>query len=84
MKVQLIDPDEAHLGGNAVRVVDLTDTQIPVGAQVELRSRFDNRWTHGFAVAVFDDGRYQVRRLSDGQVLPAWFPAEMIRPRQQI
>lgn len=80
MKVQLIVEDERNLG-NHDRFVDLTDTPIPVGAQVELRSRFDRRWTHGFAVAVCGDGMYQVRRLSDGQVLPAWFPAAMIRPR---
>lgn len=80
MKVQLIDQDERR-HGNHPRYVDLTDTPIPIGAEVELRSRFDDRWTHGFAVAVRGDGRYQVRRLSDGQVLPAWFPAEMIRPR---
>jgi hypothetical protein len=73
--------------------VDVTDTvapstsapryavpTIPVGVQVELRSRFDDRWTHGFAIAVCGDGEYQVRRLSDGCVLPAWFPAEMLRP----
>ena len=80
MKVQLIDQDERHPGHDP-RIVDLTDTPIPVGPQVELRSRFDHRWTHGFAVAVCGDGMYQVRRLSDGQVLPAWFPAAMIRPR---
>jgi hypothetical protein len=53
---------------------------IPEGMQVELRSRFDDRWTHGFAVAVQGEGQYQVRRLSDGCVLPAWFPAHMLRP----
>ena len=57
-----------------------TAPAIPVGMQVELRSRFDDRWTHGFSIAVCGDGEYQVRRLSDGCVLPAWFPAEMLRP----
>ncbi len=82
MRVQLIEHDDRRTGSGS-RVVDLTDTPLPIGAQVELRSRFDQRWTHGFAVAVRGDGRYQVRRLSDGQVLPAWFPAEMIRPRSE-
>ncbi len=57
--------------------------RIPVGVQIELRSRFDDRWTNGFAIAVVGDEAYQIRRLSDGHVLPAWFPAEMIRMRDQ-
>ena len=56
------------------------DEALPVGAPIELRSRFDDRWTHGFSVATYRDRAYQVRRLSDGHVLPAWFPAEIIRP----
>lgn len=51
-----------------------------VGAPVEVRSRFDDRWTHGFSVAVAYDDAYQLRRLSDGSILPAWFPAAMVRP----
>ena len=35
---------------------------------------------HGFAVAECGEGEYQLRRLSDGAVLPAWFPAQMLRP----
>lgn len=57
-----------------------TPAMIPVGVRVELRSRFDDRWTHGFAVAECGEGEYQLRRLSDGAVLPAWFPAQMLRP----
>ena len=53
-----------------------------VGAEVALRSRFDDRWTHGFAVAVTGEQAYQLRRLSDGHVLPAWFPAHMLRARR--
>lgn len=52
---------------------------IPVGAPVEVRSRFDRRWNPGFAVACCGEDGYQLRRLSDGEVLPAWFPGEMVR-----
>ena len=78
MRIQLIEP------GAVDRSIDERSTTtrpvIPVGVQVELRSRFDDRWTHGFSIAVCGDGQYQVRRLSDGHVLPAWFPASMLRP----
>lgn len=59
------------------------DAALPIGVEVELRSRFEDRWTHGFAVAVRGDAAYQVRRLSDGHVLPAWFPAQMLRARRR-
>lgn len=74
MQSQLIDPT-----GTSSATTPATAT-IPVGVRVELRSRFDDRWTHGFAIAVCGEGEYQVRRLSDGAVLPAWFPADMLRP----
>jgi hypothetical protein len=57
---------------------------LSVGVAVEVRSRFDQRWTHGFSIAEVghdDSGHdtYLLRRLSDGSVLPAWFPADMLR-----
>ena len=44
-------------------------------ARVEVRSRFDGSWCRGFVIAeVGHDGEsYQVRRLSDGVVLPVPF-----------
>ena len=51
-----------------------------VGELVEVRNRFDDRWIHGFAVAVVGDAAYQLRRMSDGSVLPAWFAADVLRP----
>ena len=47
---------------------------------VEVRSRFDGSWCHGFEVAErgADPGtglRYRLRRSSDGHLLPPWFPA---------
>ena len=81
MRIQLIEPSAmtAHAAGGPPGQVT-TSPPIPVGVQVELRSRFDDRWTHGFAIAAAGEGEYQLRRLSDGHVLPAWFPAGMLRP----
>ena len=73
-------PDAAStvLGGG-----DSVDLRRPVafveGTPVEVRSRFDSRWLRGFAVAVVGPEAYQLRRLSDGAVLPAWFPASEVR-----
>lgn len=75
MQRQLIGTSEHTDASSAT-----TPAMIPVGVRVELRSRFDDRWTHGFAVAECGEGEYQLRRLSDGAVLPAWFPAGMLRP----
>ena len=60
--------------------IDLRDAELPVGVPVQVRNRFEDRWTHGFSVAVVGADAYQLRRLSDGSVLPAWFPASMVRP----
>lgn len=81
MRIQLIEPNTATTRPAAVASPASEPTLvIPEGVRVELRSRFDDRWTHGFAIAVCGDGEYQVRRLSDGHVLPAWFPAAVLRP----
>ena len=52
---------------------------LPVGTSVEVRSRFDRRWARGFSVAAVTADAYQLRRVSDGSVLPAWFPRDEIR-----
>ena len=52
----------------------------PIGASVEVRSRFDQHWSHGFTVAVVDSGACQLLRQSDGSVLPAWFALDELRP----
>ena len=62
--------------------VDLRQGTIPVGVPVEVRSRFDHRWTHGFSIAVVGEDAYQLRRSSDGSILPAWFPSSMVRVDQ--
>ena len=52
------------------------------GDRVEVRNRFDGRWSPGFRVAAVvadDDGyHFRVRRLSDGAVLPALFSEDMV------
>lgn len=46
---------------------------LAVGTRVEVRRRYDQRWTRGFEVAGVDGEGYQVKRLSDGTVLPITF-----------
>jgi hypothetical protein len=51
------------------------------GTDVEVRSSFDHTWKRGFVVESAVEGQgYQLRRLSDGAVLPITFPAEVVRP----
>jgi hypothetical protein len=58
------------------------------GTRVEVRSRFDRRWSRGFEVAEELDSsvpppRYLVRRRSDGSVLPSEFDAEEVRAEKR-
>jgi hypothetical protein len=59
------------------------------GTRVEVRSRFDERWTRGFEVAEVvsqDDPagvRYRIRRRSDGSVLPALFVDDEVREEKK-
>lgn len=53
---------------------------ISAGTTVEVLCRFDDRWTTGFTVVDVADDGYRLRRRSDGSILPAWFPADQIRP----
>jgi hypothetical protein len=59
------------------------------GTRVEVRSRFDERWTRGFEVAevVSHDEptavRYRIRRRSDGSVLPALFVDDEVREEKK-
>ena len=54
----------------------------PRSDEIEVRSRFDGRWVRGFEVASLDNGRYVVRRRSDGAVLPVSFVADDVRPHR--
>lgn len=61
--------------GTERRRVDL-----PPGTRVEVRNRFDGSWSRGFEVASVDeDGRYRIRRRSDGDLLPTPFERDDVR-----
>jgi hypothetical protein len=48
--------------------------------RVEVRSTFDGSWVDGFEiVSTEEDGSVRIRRLSDGEVLPAAFPPDDVR-----
>ena len=49
------------------------------GARVEVRNRFDGSWSAGFAVEAATGDGCQVRRLSDGSLLPLVFPHHEVR-----
>jgi hypothetical protein len=50
------------------------------GTDVEVRSTFDRNWKRGFTVEDGNEQGYHLRRRSDGSVLPATFPADVVRP----
>jgi hypothetical protein len=50
------------------------------GTDVEVRSTFDRDWKRGFTVEEASEQGYHLRRCSDGSVLPATFPADVVRP----
>ncbi len=60
------------------------------GTEVEVHTRYENRWVRGFEIAGIDTERsdaqrpelrrYVVRRRSDRVVLPVPFRADQIRP----
>ena len=57
-------------------------TQLLVpGTEVEVHVRYDGGWAPGFEIAGASDGEYQLRRRSDGVVLPVPFRANDLRPR---
>ena len=55
------------------------------GTRVEVRSRFESKWTRGFEVADRADAdgeggaMYKVRRRSDGAILPVTFSEADLR-----
>ena len=59
------------------------------GTRVEVRSRFDERWTRGFEVAEVvseeepEPVRYRIRRRSDGSVLPSLFVGDEVREEKK-
>jgi hypothetical protein len=41
-----------------------------IGDPVEVHTKFDQSWCAGFEIAAITDDGYQVRRTSDGELLP--------------
>jgi len=52
---------------------------LEAGMRVEVRRRFDQHWARGFEIVAVTEGGYRVKRLSDGQELPAEFAFEDVR-----
>ena len=59
-----------------------TNVLLLTGTEVEVLTRYERHWTTGFEIAAIDDDGFQLRRRSDGAVLPASFSAREIRPRR--
>jgi hypothetical protein len=57
------------------------------GTRVEVRTRFDRRWSTGFevdAVLAAEEGpRYRIRRRSDDSVLPSDFGPDEVRSEKK-
>lgn len=58
-----------------------------VGDRVEVRSRFDQRWSRGFQIAdiLEVNGRlqFQIQRRSDNSLLPTLFTSEEVREEKK-
>jgi hypothetical protein len=57
------------------------------GTRVEVRSRFEARWSRGFEIAACEDSSdkpvYKVRRRSDGSILPVLFNEDDLREERR-
>jgi hypothetical protein len=61
--------------------------RVKPGTRVEVRGRFESRWSRGFEVVNCEDAqgdtRYQVRRRSDGSILPVLFTEDDLREERR-
>jgi hypothetical protein len=53
--------------------------RIPPGSPVEVRNHLNNRWVGGFDIESVTAFGYEVRRHSDGRLLPAVLPKDDVR-----
>ena len=67
--------------GTAAETTD--GDRLEPGTRVEVRRRYDQRWSKGFEVAEVLDEGYRVRRVSDRSVLPAEFSDDDIREERK-
>ena len=58
--------------------------ELAPGTRIDVRTRYIGSWSHGFEVAehVRGDG-YNVRRVSDGSILPEPLSSDEIRPERR-
>jgi hypothetical protein len=54
--------------------------RLRVGMSVEVRSRFVGAWTRGFEVVTLTHEDVELRRCSDGSLLPVRFARGSVRP----
>ena len=57
----------------------LVEERLKPGTRVEVRSRFEARWSRGFEVAEVLPEGYRLKRLSDLTVLPVEFEFDDVR-----
>jgi hypothetical protein len=53
------------------------------GTHIEVRQRFDGRWTRGFVVETANKDGYMVRREHDGMLLPEPFAPDEVRSEKR-
>ena len=61
---------------------DRRDAPLGPGTAVEVRNRFNGRWTPGFSIDQIRRGGYRLRRSHDRVILPAVFAPEIVRPER--
>jgi hypothetical protein len=72
--------EKGHLSTmTVVAMVEPAERVLSEGTRVEVRNRFDRRWTRGFVVDEVDPRGYRIRRSGDGQVLPTVFTPDEVR-----
>jgi hypothetical protein len=69
--------------GDALLDIEPFDDMMKPGTRVEVRQRFDQRWTRGFEVAEELAEGYRLRRVSDGSLLPVAFEPDDVRPERK-
>jgi hypothetical protein len=61
----------------------LSGSMLPAGTKVEVRRKFDAKWSKGFVVSAVTPDGYLVRRPSDGEELPVIIDAEDVRKERK-
>jgi len=76
----LVTPTVHPLDAEAAR---LSESMLPAGTRVEVRRRFDDKWSKGFVVSGTTNEGYLVRRPSDGEELPVIIDADDVRKERK-